>query len=57
MHTLYIYSCSYVHLVLLYLSVCIISKQSVEQNIYTQRRLPDNLMSYPIAKSLVSLHT
>ena len=44
-------------LVLLFLNICIISKQSVEQYICTQRRLPergmDNLMSYHTAKSLV----
>jgi len=57
MHTLYIYSCNYMHLVLLFLNICIISKQSLEHYIYSQRRLPDmgmdNLMCYHITKSLV----
>jgi hypothetical protein len=56
MHTLYLYRCSYMHHVLLLLNVCIILKQSVEENICTQR-LPDlgmdNLMSDHTAKSLV----
>jgi hypothetical protein len=57
MHTLYIYRCSYRHLVLLFLHICIISKQSVERYICTQRGLPDramdNSMSDHTAKSLV----
>lgn len=57
MHTFYIYRCSYMHLVLLFLNICIVLKQSVEQYIFTQRRLPDrgmdNSMSDHTAKNLV----
>jgi hypothetical protein len=44
MHTLYLYRCGCMHLVLLLLNICIILKQSVEQNICTLRRLPDRGM-------------
>lgn len=41
MHSLYLYKFGYMHLVLLLLNICIILQQSMEQNICTQRRLPD----------------